>query len=355
MKIGRLFLLALLVTGVAAADVSNRPSAVEVVAPAPPIPVSANGKQILAYELHITNLGNVPLRLKRIDVNGAEVTKSLRLVGGGKDDDPAGLDIGRRIIAFLWIATDAPPRALKHRLTFDIANATAEPKESVIDGIVVPVSARRPPVLSAPFSEGEWAGAGNSNDAAHRRSVITLEGHPWIAQRFAIDWVRVGSNGNSFHDSREKNENFWAYGTPVRAVADGEVTEVVDAYDDHLPDHPPAITIENIAGNHVILRIAPDTYVLYAHLQHGSAGARLHQRVRRGDVLGRIGNSGSSSGPHLHFQVMDRNSPMAAEGIPFLFDRFTFLGSSAEFEENKHPTLPRRNEMPVDDPVIRFP
>jgi murein DD-endopeptidase MepM/ murein hydrolase activator NlpD len=72
-------------------------------------------------------------------------------------------------------------------------------------------------------------------------------------------------------------------------------------------------------------------------------------------VLGAIGNSGQTTAPHLHFQVMDASSPLAAEGIPFVFDRFTFLGFGQDYEPDKHPTIPRTREMPAGDAVVRFP
>lgn len=336
--------------------VGVRPSPVEVVAPAPPVPVVADGRRILGYELHVTNFGATPLVLQRIEVEGVgdfsgdALKKMLRLVGEPSPADVARLDPGRRLIAFLWIALplDAKaPRMLTHRLTFDTNS---------IDGIVVPVRQRDVPLLAPPFADGEWlAGNGPSNDSVHRRSIIALEGKAWIAQRYAIDWVRVGPNGDSIHDSRERNENFWAYGQPVHAVAAGEVTEAVDIYPDNKPGTPlQPVTVENILGNHVIERIGPDTYAVFAHLQAHSVRVHTGEKVARGTVVGKVGNSGNTTAPHLHLEVVDRNSAIAAEGIPFLFDRFTFIGRAETFDEQKHPNEPRRDEMPVDGEVMRF-
>jgi murein DD-endopeptidase MepM/ murein hydrolase activator NlpD len=142
----------------------------------------------------------------------------------------------------------------------------------------------------------------------------------------------------------------------VHAVADGEVTAVIDEYPDNLPDHPlQPVTIDNIAGNHVIIRIGRNEYALFAHLKQHSIRVQLHQKVKKGDLIADVGNSGNTTGAHLHFQLMNGNSAIAAEGIPFVFDRFTFLGYGKDFEEDHHPVEPRRNEMPVDDEVIRIP
>lgn len=72
-----------------------------------------------------------------------------------------------------------------------------------------------------------------------------------------------------------------------------------------------------LLGNHVILDLGDGAYALYAHLQRGSVTARKGDRVRAGQVIGRCGNSGNSSEPHVHFQVMDHPDPDVATGLPF--------------------------------------
>jgi hypothetical protein len=249
--------------------------------------------------------------------------------------------------------------ALRHRFLFDVADpsrAKGTPNdESALDGVIVPVSNEAVPVLKPPMGDGIWyAGNGPSNTSDHRRSVIALDGRAHIAQRFATDWMMIGPNGNTFHDNRRKNENFWGFGHPLMAVADGEVTAVVDDLPDHLPDHPPAITLGNIAGNYVILRLAPGIYAMFAHLKQGSIRVRLHQQVKAGEVLGELGDSGQTTGPHFHFQLMDGNSPLAAEGLPYVFDKFRFLGFGKEFEMDKHPDQTRSLSLPMDDTVLSF-
>jgi murein DD-endopeptidase MepM/ murein hydrolase activator NlpD len=73
-----------------------------------------------------------------------------------------------------------------------------------------------------------------------------------------------------------------------------------------------------LAGNHVITETA-GTYALYAHLVPGSVAVTRGQQVRAGEVLGRVGHSGNSTAPHLHFQLMDSADPLRAQGIPCAF------------------------------------
>jgi murein DD-endopeptidase MepM/ murein hydrolase activator NlpD len=79
-------------------------------------------------------------------------------------------------------------------------------------------------------------------------------------------------------------------------------------------------------GNHVILNLGGGRYALYAHLKTGSVRVEPGERVRQGQVLGNVGNTGSSTAPHLHFHVMDAPSALASNGLPYVFDQFRFTG-----------------------------
>ena len=97
--------------------------------------------------------------------------------------------------------------------------------------------------------------------------------------------------------------DYFAFGQPLLAVADGRVTAAVDG----APDVPVGgRTWRNMAGNHVILDIGGGRYVLYGHLRQGSVRVRVGDDVRRGQVLGQVGDSGNSDAPHLHLQVQNR-------------------------------------------------
>ncbi|MDN5559037.1 MAG: M23 family metallopeptidase [Ruaniaceae bacterium] len=79
-----------------------------------------------------------------------------------------------------------------------------------------------------------------------------------------------------------------------------------------------------ILGNHVTIRNEDGAYALAAHLQQNSVAVRVGETVRAGEQIGRCGNSGNSSEPHVHAQLMDRLSPLTAQGIPFVFAGITF-------------------------------
>jgi murein DD-endopeptidase MepM/ murein hydrolase activator NlpD len=74
-----------------------------------------------------------------------------------------------------------------------------------------------------------------------------------------------------------------------------------------------------VVGNHIVIDMGDGRFTLYAHLQRGSATVRAGDQVRAGQQIARCGNSGNSSEPHLHFQVMDRSRPSFAAGLPFVW------------------------------------
>ncbi len=355
---------------------------VEVVCPAPPIPVRIDTRQVLVYELHVTNFDAVPLTLKRLEVFAnqeastplltladASLSATITQVGeamampmskpdsGAAAKDARIIAPGSRSVIFLWIelpTTRSLPTTLKHRMVFSAAGSATD---ATLEDFQVPVSQDSVPTLAPPFNGGTWlAGDGPVNDSNHRRAITAIDGHTYSAERFAIDWVKVGPNGDSRHDgaTRTKNDDWWGWGEPVLAVADGEITEVVDGIPDNTPRVLPPVTLDNIAGNHIILQIAPNRYVAYAHLQNGSIKVHLHDHVHRGDPLALLGNSGNTTGAHLHLQVTDRNSVLQSQGVPFVFERFTYLGPGSDYELNKHVSLPWQNSIPPGNAVVQF-
>jgi hypothetical protein len=181
------------------------------------------------------------------------------------------------------------------------------------------------PVIASPLRGKGWMAVnGPSNTSRHRRAMITLGGRRYIAQRFAIDWVQLGSDGKTFTGDPLKNASYHAYGQNALAVADGVVVEVKDGIAENVPQAEPAvpITLETIAGNHVLVDLGGGAVALWAHLQPGSLKVKLGDHVKRGQVLGLVGNSGNSSEPHLHFHVTNGPSNLGAEGVPYAFDAF---------------------------------
>jgi murein DD-endopeptidase MepM/ murein hydrolase activator NlpD len=153
---------------------------------------------------------------------------------------------------------------------------------------------------------------------------VLVNNHWTLAvQRNAIDFVQV-DGGQTFRGDRSRLENFFIFGQPLVAVADGRVTAAVDAH----PDLPVGgNTWHDMAGNHVIIDIGDGHYVLYGHMKRGSLRVHVGDPVRRGQVIGQVGDSGNSDEPHLHLQVQNQPTFDVADRdirtYPILFDGAT--------------------------------
>ena len=316
------------------------PVAVEV--PFVPAPVRAMGKANLVYEVHLTNFGPTALALDEVAVFPADASaaplasyhrpdlaKRLVLVSYSPPDKaaPTVIGSGQRAILFLLLSTDGtPPAALRHRFTFHPA-ADSTGASQVLDDVRIAVPREEPLALQPPL-RGRWlAGNGLSNNTEHRRSLKVLNGHPCIAQRFATDWVQLGEDGRlARQGDMTKNENYYGYGAEALAVAPATVLAVKDSIPEN--DAPQTkkravpITLATIAGNYVLLDLGRGRYALYGHLQPHHLRVKPGDRVKTGQVLGLVGNSGNSSLPHLHFHITNAPSALAAEGIPYVLPAF---------------------------------
>jgi murein DD-endopeptidase MepM/ murein hydrolase activator NlpD len=197
-----------------------------------------------------------------------------------------------------------------------------------------------------------------------------VDGSEVVPQRFAIDWMRLDRRHRAWVGDPARLSSYRSYGQPLIAVADGQVVIARDGAPDQPPPHNPTPpSAAELPGNRVILRVRPGIFLTYAHLKPGSVRVHVGERVRRGQVLGRLGNSGNSATPHLHLQVQVTRS-FLSDGLPFVFDRFQLLGQITEpfSDENlglrpdgKLPFAPahrpgtRRREMPLSQNVVRFP
>jgi murein DD-endopeptidase MepM/ murein hydrolase activator NlpD len=169
-------------------------------------------------------------------------------------------------------------------------------------------------------------------------------GHRWaIPEEFALDIAKVGESGLSHKGDGTRFDDYYAYGADVLAAADGRVTSVAN---DQQED-PSAMQRSNetqeayfarlqkeqgerlakgltaITGNYVMIDHGKNEYSLYAHLQPGSVGIRVGDQVKAGDVIGKLGSSGNSTEPHLHFHVCDKPDPLMCAGIPVNFSNIT--------------------------------
>ena len=350
------------------------PPPIELRVPKPPTVATADAGSFLVYELHVTNFGGQPLTLKRVEVVTADAAKRTLLTlgdsalvrilarpGAATMAELPKLAGGARAVVYLWVPLgpgDAPA-ALLNRVTVEQQAADSTIRTQQLEGPAVPVAAAAA-TIGPPLKGGTWvAGNGPGNASGHRRALVPVGGTPAIAQRFAIDWVKMADDGTRFTGDPLKNASYYAWGSEAIAVADGIVVETKDSIPENVPgatSRAVPITLETVGGNHVILDLGKGRYAFYAHLQPGSLRVKLGERVRRGQVVGLVGNSGNSTEPHLHFHVSDANSPLGSEGLPYGYDSFELLGRCTTLAGpcTRSAASARHGEIPLQNSLVRF-
>jgi hypothetical protein len=198
---------------------------------------------------------------------------------------------------------------------------------------------RRPPVEVAPPVTGRWLAY---NSPADRVPSHHLHAY---GQTYAIDLVSDPAGGRrpglAWWPLARRPSDFPGFGQPVLAPADATVVRAHDAERDHWSrTSPPAMlylvaegTVREllgpgrILGNHLVLDLGDGVYAALAHLRRGSLRVRPGDRVAAGQQLAACGNSGNSTEPHLHFQLMDHPSVLLAAGLPLRFGQAGLPGN----------------------------
>lgn len=361
-------LLLTLVSIARAADPTWPPEPqIELRALAAPTAFPSAGRTYLVYEVGLTNLGKTPVGVNRFEVRdadnkiagpiaifeGEQLDKILQhfgnpAIGDSMPEAVAGhrsLAAGETALVFLTLVLEPGTRVpdrLSHRLFTG---------DSSVEGAIADTHSHKLQVIGPPVDGSGWqafSGAGDNN-SHHRRQILVLGGHPALPNRHAIDWKRT-ENGTSFSGPEGDNVSYYSYGKHVLAVANGTVAAIKDGIPDNSPGHVGAealkISLETIGGNFVVLDLGQGQFAHYMHLQPGSLRVKVGQRVRRGEVLAKVGNSGSSFEPHLHFEVTTSPSIGVGEGLPYVFDEYEVVVDGVA---DRH-----RRELPIKGSRINF-
>lgn len=292
-----------------------------------------DGRRHLSYDLILTNGFPVGVRLSSVDVltkkgrridslSGGRLTAATSLVGSpGSTADSIGP--AQSAVVYVDVARRRRfPREIANRMTVDVSPGLPVPSTISYVGGLARVAARRAVLIGPPVSGPRWVPI----IGAHRRALQPVNGLFRNGQRFAIDWNRIDSTDRASAGDPSLQTSTQGYGDPVYAVGGARVIAAVDGIPDQDPTHFVPVPIEQADGNFVVLKLAPHTFAGYAHLVPGSVRVRRGERVHRGQVLGRLGNSGNSNGAHLHFQVMNAPSLLSSDGLPVLLSRFRVTG-----------------------------
>lgn len=314
----------------------------------------------LVYELHFQNYTNASLALQALEIRdartpgkafaftGSQLHERLLPVGFDKIDGDHPLDGGKRAVALICLAFDAAdhaPETLSHRVLVDGA---------VAEGPTIGTRHNDLKVLASPVAGAGWvADNGPSLTSHHRTGLFVAGGRAHLSRRFAIDWKQKDERGETYSGDASDVRSYYSYGENVFAVADAVVISATDGLPDNVPrtaagfSTAAPITMDNVAGNAIVLDLGDGQFAYYAHLKPGSVRVKTGDRVERGEWLGQIGNSGDARWPHLHFQVTLGPDILASEGLPFLIDRYRAKDDSGAW------TI-RNREYPIGDIAVEF-
>jgi hypothetical protein len=369
-------LFTLAIGATAGAEERFTPLVAESLAPARPV-VATDGRKHVAYELVLTNYSAAPVSIDRINrfdgrrklapVTGQAISGMLKPFAGAPGSNELGPGQSGIILLDLSLRPKAKlPGRIAHQFVVTKSNVPLRFASKFRTGTVRVLS--RPAVrVRYPLRGSGWVAANGccTEFTSHRGAVLPVDGHFHNSERFAIDFMRIQPDGKLVTGPWEDLSSYPFFGAPILSATGGKVVRVVKNLPETQPSGnlPPA-SAAAAGGNYVVVRVAKKRFAFYAHMQPGSARVKVGQRVKPGQVLGRLGSSGNSNAPHLHFHMMDGPNPLASNGIPYTFSRFGIQGRLLNFGDlfdgvkaeidSQYAGIHHR-QLPLNLQVVDFP
>ena len=227
------------------------------------------------------------------------------------------------------------------------------------------IEAREPIIVEFPL-RGEWLSPNTPG------TKIPSHGTNQFGTRYAYDFIQVDWKRKGWPSYRVSLQQYLLFGVPlneyycwgqeVHAPCDGIIVQAEDGYKErtrtnllidmsnaykiaHFFD-PRKDDIQSVAGNYIIMECGTHVYAALVHLQTGSIKVSVGQSVKKGEVIGRVGHSGNSFSPHLHFQLMDSSDILTANGLPCAFEQYEV------FQDGEWQKVV--NGIPTDKERVRF-
>lgn len=333
-----------------------------------PTAVLAQDKAYLVYEMFITNYMSTPTTL--ISLEAIAGTKTLKLstdelrqfIQPVTPENKPSFDFqpGESKVLFMWFSFDnlsGVPDKLGHQFTF---NTPSDNQTYILHYEDVSIN-KTPIIVSAPLRGSNWATLnGLSNTSVHRISQLYFNGKPYVSERYAIDFAQIDAESSLFKGDPKKNSSYYCYNQDVLAVANAKVVTIKDG----LPENIPAsstfavpLNTETMGGNQITLDLGNGAFASYGHLIPGSIKVKVGDLVTPGQVIAKLGNSGHSDGPHLHFQITNKPSMLESDGVPYGFKQFNLIpttlnGNRLVFSKTK--PIQYVDQLPLEDSVIDF-
>lgn len=291
-------------------------------------------KTALVYDVHLRDSLGRAIKIERFEIFD---DKNNLVYDNSNVEKSIFEGDSNRYVKFVWIDVNEIPSFITHKINYKIG------KQDYLFSKIIKVSPKSKVIsIMPPVQKGIWYVGNAPADSSHHRRTNTefylvydslQDGYiiGYNNQRFAMDLSKLGKEGRKANNGGKYNSDYNDYGENIVAVADGEVVAVMDFIPDN--SNPPYRKsnweIDSICGNYIALNIGDNLIALYAHIKPNSIRVKVGDVIKKGTVIGQIGNSGKSSGAHLHFQISKFKVPykesgnsFLSEGISFVFDNY---------------------------------
>lgn len=233
--------------------------------------------------------------------------------------------------------TEAPPPVVSHR--FILRDTVINRDVTVEGGIFQPRYKDTARVIGAPMKGDYYLVHNQSTMDYHFWITFFIGGSIYTNEKFAFDLTQMDESWiETFSGDPKLNESYFAYGDTLYSVASGTVLKVVDGRPENAGNSHdlPLKTTDEYAGNYLLIDIGGGCFAVFMHCIPGSLMVKAGDVVSEGQPVALLGNSGNSTEPHLHFQIVDRPDPWYCDGIPFVFKKFMKTG---EITFHPHPVV----------------
>lgn len=311
------------------------------------------GPQRVCFDARRSNQPNFEIIMK----NGTDQTVTVSAVRA-QVVTPDGEVKERRVVAADAVNTLSPSRSVRSlglgaiyspfsfttltlgdRILYEVEfREQAAPHELV----VTPESCTPANAYRLPLSGRVLVLDGHDLYSHHRRSPGYI--HPSMqamglvdnTSRFALDLVHIRPDGTQFSGDGKRNEDWFSWAAPVHAAAAGVVIGMHDGQPDNdeigkenlWRSRPLTEAPMNSSGNYVLIDHGDGEFTLYAHLRQGSVKVGTGDAVQSGDLIAEVGNSGSSLGPHLHFELRSGDGVIGVRSLPPYFSGLEVVGGA---------------------------
>jgi hypothetical protein len=313
-----------------------------------------DGMDHVEYELLVISVFSEPVTLSSVSVLDPAGKELMRIEGGAlaaatqalfaKTPSPVvPASAAVSVDVDLILPPGAAPERVTHRIAYTLkADSELAPMVGSLEVDAPEVLINRQPaiVIRPPLKGNGWlATSACCKPNIHRDERVAIDGvRIETGETFAVDWGKV-KNERTFDGDGRRVEQYYGFGEDVLAVADGVVASVHDGMTDQVPLFIMVPKSKSdYGGNNLFLEIGPNVFAWYGHLRQDSITVKVGDMVKAGAPIAKLGNTGPSTGPHLHLGLLSKPDGIAGRSLPFVFDSFTLTGD-VDFEASKGDKL----------------